>query len=138
MPDLGDPIVDLATEHPGARLILAHAGISDLGLLAPHVGRLPNILFDTSWWHVSDLLTLFAATVPPGQILYASDMPYGGSRYPALLMLRCARAVGLAPEQAALIAGGQIERVLAGADLWTSVRRRARGTSARACSASGG
>ena len=107
---------DLATEHPGARLILAHAGISDLGLLAPHVGRLPNILFDTSWWHVSDLLTLFA-TVPPGQILYASDMPYGGPRYPALLMLRCARAVGLTPEQAAVIAGGQLERVLAGEDL---------------------
>jgi len=100
IPDLGDPIVHLATEHPGARLILAHAGISDLGLLAPHVGRLPNILFDTSWWHVSDLLALFA-TVPPGQILYASDMPYGGPRYPALLMLRCARAVGLTPEQVA-------------------------------------
>jgi predicted TIM-barrel fold metal-dependent hydrolase len=116
IPDLGDPIVHLATEHPGARLILAHAGISDLGLLAPHVGRLPNILFDTSWWHVSDMLTLFA-TVPPGQILYASDMPYGGPRYPALLMLRCARAVGLTPEQAAVIAGGQIERVLAGDDL---------------------
>jgi predicted TIM-barrel fold metal-dependent hydrolase len=116
MPDLGESIVRLATEHPGARLILAHAGISDLGLLAPHVGRLPNILFDTSWWHVSDLLTLFA-TVPPGQILYASDMPYGGSRYPALLMLRCARAVGLTPGQAAAIAGGQIERVLAGDDL---------------------
>jgi predicted TIM-barrel fold metal-dependent hydrolase len=115
-PDLGDPIVDLATEHPGARLILAHAGISDLGLLAPHVGRLSNILFDTSWWHVSDLLTLFA-TVPPGQILYASDMPYGGPRYPALLMLRCARAVGLTPAQTAVIAGGQIERVLAGEEL---------------------
>jgi predicted TIM-barrel fold metal-dependent hydrolase len=116
IPDLGDPIVQLATEHPGARLILAHAGISDLGLLAPHVAGLPNILFDTSWWHVSDMLTLFA-TVPPGQILYASDMPYGAPKYPALLMLRCARAVGLTPEQAAMIAGGQIERVLAGDDL---------------------
>jgi uncharacterized protein len=116
IPDLGDPIVQLATEHPGARLILAHAGISDLGLLAPHVAGLPNILFDTSWWHVSDMLTLFA-TVPPGQILYASDMPYGGPRYPAMLMLRCARAVGLTREQAAVIAGGQIERVLAGEEL---------------------
>jgi predicted TIM-barrel fold metal-dependent hydrolase len=116
IPDLGASIVDLATAHPGARLILAHAGISDLGLLAPHVAGLPNILFDTSWWHVSDMLTLFA-TVPPGQILYASDMPYGGPRYPSFLMLRCARAVGLAPEQAAAIAGGQLERVLAGDDL---------------------
>jgi len=116
IPDLGESIVGLATEHPGARLILAHAGISDLGLLAPHVGELPGIMFDTSWWHISDLLTLFA-TVPPGQILYASDMPYGGPRYPSFLMLRCARAVGLAPGQAAAIAGGQLERVLAGDDL---------------------
>jgi predicted TIM-barrel fold metal-dependent hydrolase len=116
MPDLGDPIVRLATEHPGARLILAHAGISDLGLLAPYVARLPNILFDTSWWHVTDLLTLFA-TVPPGQILYASDMPYGAPRYSALLMLRCARAVGLTPAQTSMIVGGQLERVLAGVEL---------------------
>jgi predicted TIM-barrel fold metal-dependent hydrolase len=116
IPDLGESIVRLATDHPGARLILAHAGISDLGLLAPHVGELPGIMFDTSWWHISDLLTLFA-TVPPGQILYASDMPYGGPRYPSFLMLRCARAVGLTPEQAAAIAGGQLERVLAGDEL---------------------
>jgi len=32
-------------------------------------------------------------------------------------MLRCARAVGLTPEQTAVIAGGQIERVLAGEEL---------------------
>ena len=91
IPDLGESIVGLATAHPGARLILAHAGISDLGLLAPRVAGLPGVMFDTSWWHISDLLTLFA-TVPPGQILYASDMPYGGPRYPSFLMLRCARA----------------------------------------------
>jgi predicted TIM-barrel fold metal-dependent hydrolase len=116
IPHLGESIVQLATDHPDARLILAHAGISDLGLLAPHVGELPGIMFDTSWWHISDLLTLFA-TVPPGQILYASDMPYGGPRYPSFLMLRSARAVGLAPEQVAAIAGGQLERVLAGDEL---------------------
>ena len=103
----------------------------------PHVGGLPNILFDTSWWHVSDLLALFAV-VPPGQILYASDMPYGGPRYPALLMLRCARAVGLTPEQVAMIAGGQIERVLAGEDLLDLGPAAGAGTSARACSASSG
>jgi predicted TIM-barrel fold metal-dependent hydrolase len=116
IPDLGESVVHLATDHPGARIILAHAGISDLGLLAPHVGALPNILFDTSWWMISDMLTLFS-TVPPGQILYASDMPYGGPRYPSFLMLRCARAVGLSPEQAASIAGGQVARVVAGEDL---------------------
>lgn len=116
IPDLGSSVVDLARAHPGARLILAHAGISDLGPIAPAARELPNILFDTSWWLISDLLTLFT-TIPPGQILYASDMPYGGPRFPSLLMLRCARAVGLTPEQARGIAGAQTARVVDGADL---------------------
>jgi predicted TIM-barrel fold metal-dependent hydrolase len=116
IPDLGDSVIHMATDHPDARLILAHAGISDLGLLGPRVAGLSNVLFDTSWWQISDLLTLFA-TVPPGQILYASDMPYGGPRYASMSMLRVARAVGLHPEQAAGIAGAQLERVVAGEDL---------------------
>jgi predicted TIM-barrel fold metal-dependent hydrolase len=116
IPHLGESVLHMATDHPDARLILAHAGISDLGLLGPRVAALPNVLFDTAWWHISDLLTLFA-TVPPGQILYASDMPYGGPRYPSFVMLRCARAVGLTPDQAAAIAGGQVARVVAGEDL---------------------
>ncbi|WCB93979.1 hypothetical protein DSM104299_02706 [Baekduia alba] len=116
IPDLGESVLHMAADHPGARLILAHAGISDLGLLGPRVAEFENIMFDTSWWHISDMLTLFS-TVPPGQIVYASDMPYGGSRFPSFLMLRCARAVGATPEQAAAIAGGQLARVVAGDEL---------------------
>ena len=116
IPDLGDSVIHLATDHPGARLILAHAGISDLGLLGPRVGSVPNVLFDTSWWHVSDLLTL-VCTVPPGQILYASDMPYGGPRYASMALLRCARGAGLSPAQAAGMVGAQLERVVAGEEL---------------------
>jgi predicted TIM-barrel fold metal-dependent hydrolase len=116
IPDLGDSVIHMASDHPGARLILAHAGISDLGLLGPRLAGVSNVLFDTSWWQISDLLTLFA-TVPPGQILYASDMPYGGPRYASMAMLRVAQAVGLRPEQAAGIAGAQLERVVAGEDL---------------------
>lgn len=116
IPDLGSSVVEMARAHPDARLILAHAGISDLGLIAPHARELPNLLFDTSWWHIADMLTLFT-TIPPGQILYASDMPYGGPRFPSFLMLRCAHAVGLSPDQARAIAGGQTARVVAGEDL---------------------
>jgi len=116
IPDLGDSVLHMAADHPGARLILAHAGISDLGLLGPRVAGVPNVLFDTSWWHVSDMLTLLS-TVPPGQILYASDMPYGGPRFASMALLRCARAVGLSPAQAKSIAGAQLERVVAGEDL---------------------
>jgi predicted TIM-barrel fold metal-dependent hydrolase len=116
IPNLGDAAIGLAREHPGARIILAHAGISDLGLLGPRAAGVRNLLFDVSWWNVADLLTLFA-TVPPGQILYASDMPYGPPRYGAWQTVQCARAVGLGRQQVREIAGAQLERVLAGDEL---------------------
>jgi predicted TIM-barrel fold metal-dependent hydrolase len=116
IPHLGETVLDLAAEHPGARLILAHAGISDLGLLGPRVARYPNVLFDTSWWNAADLLSLLVM-VPPGQIVYASDMPYGGPRYAALALLRCARAVGLSREQVAVMVGAQLDRVVTGQEL---------------------
>lgn len=113
IPALGAEVTRLAGAHPGARLILAHAGISDLGLLAPVVAGLPNLFFDTSWWQVSDLLALLAL-VPPGQILYASDMPYGSGRFAALAMLRCARELRLSDEAIVSIAGAQAERLAHG------------------------
>jgi uncharacterized protein len=116
IPNLGDAAIELAQGNPGARIILAHAGISDLGHLGPRAAGIRNLLFDTSWWQIADVLTLFA-TVPPGQILYASDMPYGPPRLTATGVVRCARAVGLAREQVAAIAGAQLERVLAGEEL---------------------
>ena len=75
IPHLGEAVVDLARRYPGARLILAHAGISDLGWIADDAAVLDNLFFDTAWWNVADQLQLYA-TIPPGRILYASDMPY--------------------------------------------------------------
>jgi hypothetical protein len=114
-PGLGEAAAELSRRHPDARLILAHAGISDLGHLGPIAAEAPNLFFDTSWWLVSDLLTLYA-TVPPGRILYASDMPYGAARFASLAFLRCALAVGLGRDALELIAGGQLERIVAGED----------------------
>jgi predicted TIM-barrel fold metal-dependent hydrolase len=111
IPALGAEVIRLAREHPGARLILAHAGISDLGLIGPHLGELPNVFFDTAWWQVSDMLALFDVA-PPGQILYASDMPYGSGRFASLNLLRCARQVGLAPEAIQVMVGAQAERLV--------------------------
>src|SRR3954452_24985151 len=113
IPALGEEVTRLAGAYPHARLILAHAGISDLGLLSHVVGSLPNIFFDTSWWQVADMLALMAV-VPPGQILFGSDMPYGSGRFAALNVLRCAREVGHGPEVLASIAGAQTDRLLAG------------------------
>jgi predicted TIM-barrel fold metal-dependent hydrolase len=114
-PGLGVEVAELAARHPDARLILAHAGISDIGHLGAVVAEAPNIFFDTAWWQVSDMLTLFT-TVPPGRILYATDMPYGSTRYSALRDLRCAAQVGLGPEALVAIAGEQLERIVTGAD----------------------
>jgi uncharacterized protein len=113
IPRLGEAVVDLARRYPDARLILAHAGISDLGWIGPAAGELGNLFFDTSWWQVGDLLSLYAH-VPPGRILYASDLPYGSGMFAAFAMLRCATAVGLEGDALAAIAGGSLERVLAG------------------------
>ncbi|MEA2473832.1 MAG: uncharacterized protein QOE06_1747, partial [Thermoleophilaceae bacterium] len=69
--------------------------------------------FDTSWWSTTDHLTLFGL-VPPGQILFASDMPYGTTSVGAIMALRSAFQVGLEPEQVRFVLGAQIERLVNG------------------------
>ncbi|HVP01221.1 MAG TPA: amidohydrolase family protein [Solirubrobacteraceae bacterium] len=113
IPHLGEAVVDYARRYPGARVILAHAGISDLGALDVPAAELPNLYFDTSWWQVSDQLQLFA-TVPPGRILHASDAPYGSPAFAAWMTLRLARATGLGRDARRAIAGGQLARVISG------------------------
>ena len=115
IPHLGEAVVELARRYPGARLILAHAGISDLGWIADAAAGLPNLYFDTAWWQVADQLQLYA-TIPPGQILYASDMPYGPGTFASFMFRRVSAAVGLDREQRQAIAGGQLDRVVAGED----------------------
>ena len=56
------------------------------------------------------------ATIPPGQILYASDMPYGPGTFASFMFRRVARRSGSTREQRQAIAGGQLARVVAGED----------------------
>jgi uncharacterized protein len=115
IPALGADAVKLCTRFAGVRLILAHAGICDLAWIGRAAAELPNLCFDTSWWSPSDLLALFA-TVPAGQILFASDAPYGRIPTGALQTARTARQAGLDDERVRLVLGGQLERLLAGED----------------------
>jgi len=115
IPALGWDTVVLARRLPGARLILAHAGISDLAWIWREAETCPNLFFDTAWWNVADLLALFAL-VPPGHILYASDMPYGHPLFNGLALLRCGQAVGLVPEVLAEMAGHQLRRLIDGGE----------------------
>ncbi len=109
----GGTITNLAARHRGCPLILAHAAVSDLAWLWRVVPDHPNIFFDTSWWNPSDLIALFAL-VPPGRILFGSDEPYMEFDTVLAITLRCARFAGLSPEAIELVAGGQLENLLAG------------------------
>jgi hypothetical protein len=116
IPALGTDAVQLAGEFPEARLILAHAGVCDLSWIWRAAADLPNLLFDTAWWLPSDLETLFTL-VPPGQILFASDAPYGHTAGSAAFQLRVALQAGLSPEQIRCIASEQSLKILAGEPL---------------------
>ena len=113
IPALGLHAVGLAKRFPGARLILAHAAICDLSWIWRVAPDHPNLLFDSAWWLPSDMLTLFSL-IPPGQILFASDAPYGNTPVSAAFQLRCALRVGLSGEQIRSIASEQALRIAAG------------------------
>jgi hypothetical protein len=115
IPSLGRDALDRARAYPHAPLILAHAAIADLAWIWDDANGQRNLFFDTAWWNTADQLALFAL-VPPGQILFASDMPYGRTIAAAAVVLRTALAVGLGHAQVASVAGGQLERLLAGVE----------------------
>lgn len=115
IPALGRDAVDLVERCDGLRLILAHAGISDLAWIWRHTPDLPGLFFDTAWWTPSDLLALFAF-VPPGQILFGSDAPYGTPLHSEVMTLRCGLQAGLTPEQARSVMGAQAARLIARED----------------------
>jgi predicted TIM-barrel fold metal-dependent hydrolase len=113
IPALGEHAVGLAGRFPDARLILAHAGICDLSWIWRVAPDHPNLLFDTAWWMPADLSALFSL-VPPGQILFASDAPYGSTAMAASFQLRAALQAGLSPEQLRSICSEQSLRLAAG------------------------
>ena len=109
----GTTVTALAAGHRECPLILAHAAVSDLAWLWQEVPNHPNLFFDTSWWNPSDLIALFAL-VPPGRILFGSDEPYMDFGTVLAITLRCARFAGLPADAIELVAGAQLERLLAG------------------------
>jgi hypothetical protein len=113
IPALGEDTVRLSERYRGAKLILAHAAISDLAWLWRLLPSHPNVYVDTAWWNPVDVVALFALA-PPGQVLWASDSPYGVPIVAANEGLRCAIQAGLSAEQVRAVAGGQIERIVAG------------------------
>jgi predicted TIM-barrel fold metal-dependent hydrolase len=113
LPPIADHLARLVDEYPDAQLIIAHAGIADLSGLAGHFAGKAGVFFDTSVWSPIDLLSLYRL-VPPEQILYASDYPYGLQPQSLLLSIRSARSAGLAEEQVVEILAGNANRIADG------------------------
>lgn len=113
MDPLGDIPVRLVDAHPGLEIVLAHCAISDLASIAPEARTRPGILFDTAWWNPADLAALFG-WVDAGQILYASDMPYGAPFMSSTITMRAAIQAGLSGPALSAVLGGNLHRVLEG------------------------
>jgi len=116
IPALGSHAVELVDEFPNMRVILAHAAICDLAWIWRVAADYPNLLFDTAWWMPADLEALYSL-VPPGQVLFASDSPYGATAMSAVFQLRMAHQVGLSDDQIRSIASGQALRIATGEPL---------------------
>ena len=113
LPPIADNLHRLVDAYPDAQLIIAHAGIADLSGLAAHFAGKAGVFFDTSVWSAIDLLGFFHL-VPPEQILYASDFPYGSQPNSLLISLRTARASGLSEQQVADMLSGNANRIANG------------------------
>jgi hypothetical protein len=113
IPALGADTVRLSGSFPNASMILAHCAISDLAWIWEELPRHPNLYVDTSWWSPADVVALYTLA-PPGQVLWASDSPYGQPLGAAVNGLRCAVQAGLDGEQLRGTAGGQLAQIMAG------------------------
>jgi predicted TIM-barrel fold metal-dependent hydrolase len=113
LPPIADNLARVVERHDDAQLIIAHAGIADLSGLAAHFAGKSGVFFDTSVWSAIDLLSFFRL-VPPEQILYASDYPYGMQPQSLLISLRSARAAGLTEPQIVEMLAGNANRIADG------------------------
>jgi predicted TIM-barrel fold metal-dependent hydrolase len=94
LPPIADSLARLLDRHSPPALIVAHAGIVDLAAMARNFAGRAGVFFDTSVWSPLDLLDLYRL-VPPEQVVYASDYPYGRQPNSLLMAVRTARASGL-------------------------------------------
>lgn len=113
LPPIAAELEHLVDSHPGSQLILAHAGIADLANLAHRFAGKAGVFFDTSVWSAVDLLG-FLRLVPPEQVVYASDYPYGQQPSSLLLSLRTARVAGFDERQLRDMLAGNAGRIADG------------------------
>ena len=116
LPPIAAGLRSLVERHPEATLIIAHAGIADLGHLAEAMAGRKGVFFDTSTWSPVDLLDFFRQ-VPPEQVVYASDYPYGQQPTSLLNTVKTARFAGYTDDQLRSALGGNARRLADRAEL---------------------
>jgi predicted TIM-barrel fold metal-dependent hydrolase len=113
LPPIAADLHRLVDRYAGVQLIIAHAGIADLAGLAEHFAGRAGVFFDTSVWSPVDLLDFFRQ-VPPEQVVYASDYPYGSQPNSLLITLKTARRAGLDERQIRDLLAANAQRIAAG------------------------
>jgi predicted TIM-barrel fold metal-dependent hydrolase len=98
LPPIAEGLRALVDRYPEATLIIAHAGIADLAALARCMAGRRGVFFDTSTWSPVDLLD-FYRQIPPEQVVYASDFPYGQQPGSLLIAVKTALRAGYSEEQ---------------------------------------
>ena len=115
LPPIADSLARLLDRHYPPALIVAHAGIVDLAAMARNFAGRPGVYFDTSVWSPLDLLDLYRL-VPPEQVVYASDYPYGRQPNSLLMAVRTARASGFDDAQVRALLHDTAARIADGLD----------------------
>jgi predicted TIM-barrel fold metal-dependent hydrolase len=116
LPPIAAGLRRLVDRYPEASLIIAHAGIADLAALASCMAGRKGVLFDTSTWSPIDLLD-FYRLIPPEQVLYASDYPYGQQPNSLLSALKTTRFAGYSDDQVRAMLAGTANALADGQEL---------------------
>jgi hypothetical protein len=98
LPPIAAELGRLTELHPEAQLIIAHLGIADLASLSEVFAGRAGVFFDTSVWSPVDLLDAFGR-IPPEQLVYASDYPYGQQPNSLANTLRAAQTCGFSEDR---------------------------------------
>jgi hypothetical protein len=113
LPPIAAHLHALVEQCEGVQLIIAHAGIADMAHLTERFAGLQGVFFDTSVWSAIDLLD-FYRQMPPEQIVYASDYPYGRQPNSLVLALRTARVAGFGEDALRNLLGRNAARIADG------------------------
>jgi uncharacterized protein len=116
LPPIAAGLASLMDRNPEATLIIAHAGIADLAALTSAMAGRKGVFFDTSTWSAVDLFDLYRR-VPPEQVVYASDYPYGQQPASLFIALRTAIRTGFSDGEIREMLAGNAARLADGGEL---------------------